>query len=124
MLQPTYSIDRTGPSHKQRRRLATLLVSLFVCCLLTGNASLLAAPVQVPPAYPTPPPGCYEAVMNGGFEQVGNTWVLTSGPRPPQYDTTQVYEGTRAMRMGIVDLPNAFSDSAVFQDITLPPARR
>ena len=66
-------------------------------------------PIPPTPTALTIPRGCYEAVINGGFEQIGNTWVLTSGVRPPQYDATQVYEGASAMRMGIVDLPNAFS---------------
>ena len=120
MLQPTYSTHCTGTTRSQRPWLVALLATLVAFGALTGNAPLLAAPVQAPPAYPVPPPGCYEAVMNGGFEQVGATWVLTSSPRPPQYDATQIYEGALAMRMGIVDLPNAFSDSAVYQDITLP----
>jgi hypothetical protein len=90
--------------------------------MLAAVLPVAAAPPAAPPAYPTPSPGCYEAVRNGTFEQVGSDWVLVSSPRPAEYQTSPnpVYEGARAMRTGIVDLPNVYSDSSVYQDLTLP----
>lgn len=109
-----------------RRNLRRLFAPVVVLALLLATLPALAAPSGLPPAlplpYPTPPPGCYEAVRNGGFEQVGADWVLAPGPRPAEYQSAPnpVYEGARAMRTGIVDLPNVYSDSSVYQDLTLP----
>ncbi|MBW7885900.1 MAG: hypothetical protein H3C34_25370, partial [Caldilineaceae bacterium] len=86
----------------------------------TMVAPVAAAPAQLPALYPTPGPGCFEVIANGSFEQTGVAWVPGSGPRPPEYSSTEVLEGAQAMRLGIVDLPNVSSDSYVSQDVTLP----
>jgi len=66
------------------------------------------------------PPGCTELITNGGFETVGESWVIASSVRPAEYTNMVVHQGQRAMRLGVVDLPNIESESAVAQTVTLP----
>jgi hypothetical protein len=95
-------------------------ISIFMTC-----TTAVAAPAQIPARYQTSTPvplGCTELIRNGNFETLFDAWVLSSGPRPPQYVSPPrpVFAGSRSMQVGIVDLPNVFSDSFVFQDVTLP----
>ena len=67
------------------------------------------------------PPGCVDLVTNGGFEAIGPGWNAVASNRPAEYSNAQTFDGSGlSMQLGIVNLPNAVSESGVDQVITLP----
>jgi YVTN family beta-propeller protein len=86
----------------------------------TGTASPTVT--RTPSATVTPPPGlaCYEAVVNGGFEN--NTgWEIRINPVLAEYVTTPAHSGSRSMRTGIAaGGANVLSYSPIEQHLTFP----
>ncbi|MEZ4658572.1 MAG: hypothetical protein R2911_13455 [Caldilineaceae bacterium] len=67
------------------------------------------------------PAGCSELVSNGAFDVIDASWSILASARPANYVTGITHTvGGYAMQLGIVDLPNASSISAVEQTINLP----
>jgi hypothetical protein len=70
--------------------------------------------------YP-PPPYCYEALADGGFENQ-NAWHILVTAYPAAYSTAVVHGGSQAMHLGITDpTTNVNSFSSVRQAVALPP---
>jgi hypothetical protein len=84
--------------------------------------TLLAALLRTQPAQAdSPPPGCTELIRNGSFESISADWVAQPSTRPPAYDNVVTFDGSLyAMRLGITDLANLASSSAVEQTVVLP----
>jgi len=95
-----------------------------------------ATPTAVPPT-PTPsatstPTGCYEAIVNGGFEK-DEAWYLPvtmyragydqrlMAEAAANYSSDEVHSGGRSMRTGIVDAAkNIYSYSSAWQEVSIP----
>jgi hypothetical protein len=83
--------------------------------------------VIVPPTAtltPTPTttaaPGCFEGVINGGFENIG-VWDFPLTAYSAGYSQARVRSGSYAARTGIVNpLDNRYSYSSVQQRVTIP----
>ena len=66
--------------------------------------------------YTTP---AQDIVVNGGFE-AGDSWTLPETPWPAGYSDRVVYDGLRALRVGIVNGDNAYAYSSAWQEVTIP----
>jgi YVTN family beta-propeller protein len=86
----------------------------------TATATTTVTPTATTP--PTPGLACYEAVVNGGFEN--NTgWEIRINPVLAEYVTAPVHSGSRSMRTGIAaGGANVLSYSPIEQHFTFPPA--
>ncbi|MBN1657020.1 MAG: hypothetical protein JXA93_01395, partial [Anaerolineae bacterium] len=70
--------------------------------------------------YVQPPPGCYELIENGGFEDE-SAWLLGQTPRPARYTGEQVHGGSQAVLLGLkAGEGDLRSYSSVQQTIVLP----
>ncbi|MEZ4709720.1 MAG: hypothetical protein R3A44_21100 [Caldilineaceae bacterium] len=90
--------------------------ALIWCLMATWAAPMAQAvgPQDVPA-------GCSELVSNGAFDVIDASWSILASARPANYVTGITHTvGGYAMQLGIVDLPNASSISAVEQTINLP----
>lgn len=80
-------------------------------------------PTWLPPATPTPvvpsPGFCRNPIQDSGFE-AGGYWTIDPAPRPATRSTAQTHTGLYAMRLGIVEEPNASSPSAIRQRVEIP----
>jgi hypothetical protein len=85
------------------------------------DAALVVCPSDPPPPPPPPPPlGCYDAIINGDFEN-NDGWYIPITAYSAGYSTSQVYNGWRSMRTGIVyQSHNRYSYSPFRQMITIP----
>ena len=84
--------------------------------IIAGRSNALAHDV----AARYQPPDCVELVKNGGFEAIGPGWNAVASNRPVEYSSIQTFGGSQSMQLGIVDLPDAASESSVYQTINLP----
>ena len=90
---------------------------------LVWQLPLIYRYAEMPVVEPTPAPvqGCVEMVTNGSCE-TDSAWIFSETAYPANY-TSDAYEGSRALRLGIVDSGgNVFSYSSAEQKITLPQA--
>ncbi|MBN1402793.1 MAG: hypothetical protein JXA74_18265 [Anaerolineae bacterium] len=78
----------------------------------------------VPDPSPTPTwpiADCYEALVNGGFEDGTTGWVIPATAYSAELSTDVVRTGTQSLRMGIVDIAdNIQSYSDAQQTVTIP----
>ena len=66
------------------------------------------------------PPGCYDAVGNGGFEAGTTDWRIPATECTAGYTST-AHAGKRAMRLGsIPPQPNVYSYSDITQAVYIP----
>jgi len=100
---------------------------------LTPTATATSAVSPSPTVAITPTPAkCYEALVNGGFEQ-DEGWYLPVTMYSAAYDinllkeaaaaytSDEVHSGNRSMRTGIIDLQkNIYSYSSAWQQVTIP----
>ncbi len=90
------------------------------------------APPTVTPSATGTPQGCYEAILNGGFEK-DEAWYLPVTKYQAGYDqslimeaaanysTDEVHSGGRSMRTGIIDAAkNIYSYSSAWQQVAIP----
>jgi hypothetical protein len=64
---------------------------------------------------------CVEVVNNGNFEAVGPGWIMAPSERQPKYTSTETFnDSADSMQLGIVDMANVQSVSAIDQTIALP----
>lgn len=95
--------------------------ALCVVALLWCWVAIWAAPLANAANLRDVPAGCAELVNNGSFNSVDASWSILASARPASYVTGITHTvGGYAMQLGIVDLPNATSISAVEQTINLP----
>ena len=58
-------------------------------------------------------------MLNGDFE-TDEAWVFGDTPVRGQYDTSVVFSGNRSVKLGIIDGPDAYSYTSVWQHVTIP----
>ncbi len=112
----------SSPCHPLARYGRSLPVSLLLIWALAWwpGGGLRAAPaLQTTPGAPLAVQGCSELVVNGGFETEGG-WELFGVEVPPAYTTARAFAGSRSMRLGITDGPNAAAVNGVRQTLFLP----
>ncbi len=82
-------------------------------------------PVVPPPPTPTPTPGPVSGnlIVNGGFES-DEGWTFSLTRWPGSYSSDVVHSGARSARLGIVDGPDRYSYSSVWQSVTIPADAR
>jgi serine protease len=76
-------------------------------------------PTRTPTITTTPFPVSGDLIINGGFETEGG-WVFTRTRYPAGYSTEQKRSGARSARLGIVDGPDIYSYSSIFQKVMIP----
>lgn len=90
----------------------------------TATPTITPTPTETltPSITPTPTePFCWEAIINGGFEEPSGGWWLPYTAYPAEYTTEAAYGGTHAMRMGITDVTkNTYSYSSANQPVNVP----
>lgn len=100
---------------------ATLSILLHILVIVSILLPLLvASDVHAAPISADLPAGCFETVVNGGFEQVNANWSIDPSPSPAVFDNVQVFAGNFAMRLGILDGANVAGQSTTSQVIHLP----
>lgn len=100
------------------RLLNRLIASLLPVILILGMLlPLFDAPVAQAAELPA---GCFETVVNGGFEQVNANWSIDPSPSPATFANTQVFAGNWSMRLGILDGSNTAGQSTTSQTVHLP----
>ena len=97
----------------------TALLVMIGALLATVATPLLAAPALRPPAYPTPPAGCFEWVTNGAFE---SPIFMDWGPQGfVVADSSVKVGGTFSARIGLTAADaNQNIASSIRQTINLP----
>jgi hypothetical protein len=76
----------------------------------TNTPTPTSTPTQIP---------CEELICNGGFETT-ECWVIGDTPRPAAYSNVEVWTGSWAMRLGIVDQGDTKSYSSINQAVAIP----
>jgi len=110
--------QESSSAHPIRRTVSALLSILLITSVLLP---LVVAPVATAaPLDAELPVGCFETVLNGGFEQVNANWSIDPSPSPAIFDNVQVFAGNFAMRLGILDGTNVAGQSTTSQTIHLP----
>ena len=100
-------------------------VSLEVCygAAPTATATPTGLATATPTSTPTPtatPWGCYEGLVNGGFESYGGWWIPTTR-YSAGYSTAMPHSGAWSMRLGIVNAgDNTYSYSDAQQTVYIP----
>ena len=104
--------------NNQNVKIWGLVCIMLIWCLI----AMWAAPMTHAAAPRDIPAGCSELVNNGSFNVIDASWNILPSARPAIPVTSVTHTpGGYAMQLGIVDLPNASSISAVEQTINLPP---
>lgn len=87
----------------------------------SSTPTLTHTPAGTPTHTPTPSPTpvCYPILINGDFE-TDTAWELPETAYPAAYTEVLVYEGARAMRLGIVEGEPIYAYSAARQAFALP----
>lgn len=106
------------PSARQSAAASFVLLLMLLVSLLPAQPLQAGAPAAAPAA--DLPPGCFELVLNGGFELVNSVWFIAPSLNPGVYDNSQAFAGNYSMRLGNIDTANVNSQSRVEQRINLP----
>ncbi len=90
-------------------------VYLYGC---TGPVPPTVTPT--PTATPAPRTGCYDGILNGGFES-NAVWQNPITPYRANYTTETAHTGTRAMRLGTAPpARDVYSHSSAYQSVVIP----
>lgn len=82
-----------------------------------------AGPTPTPTTTPTPGPVSGNLIVNGDFE-ADTGWTFGRTRHPASYSSQVVHNGARSARLGIVDGPDRFSYSSIWQEVTIPADAR
>jgi serine protease len=80
-------------------------------------------PTPTPTTTPTPGPVSGNLIVNGDFE-ADMGWTFGRTPHPAGYNSQVVHAGARSARLGIVDGPDRYSYSSIWQEVTIPADAR
>jgi hypothetical protein len=106
-------------SHEPQRSLA-LVVFLFALVVATASGSAVARAASPRPLQAELPEGCYELVVNGGFETLDSGWTTPAGPNQAFYDNSRAFAGNYSLRLGSNGGDPVASVSRAEQVVDLP----
>lgn len=93
-----------------------------IATTITPTPTVSPIPSSTPTASPTPSPSPNlptELIINGSFE-TDEGWIIGDTPVLGSYNTTQVYTGARALKLGIENGRDVTSYSSVWQKVVIP----
>ena len=85
----------------------------------TGTPGVAEPPTDTPTPTPFIPLPEGELLLNGDFEN-DEGWIFGDTPVRGEYDSTVVFSGGRAVRVGITSGQDTYSFTSVWQQVTIP----